>query len=24
LLFPPINPTSNALVHWETQILPIW
>jgi len=24
LLFPPINPTSNALVRWETQILPIW
>jgi hypothetical protein len=23
LLFPPINPTSNALVQWETQILPI-
>jgi len=22
-LFPPINPTSNALVRWETQILPI-
>ena len=24
LLFPPINPTFNALVRWETQILPLW
>jgi len=22
LLFPPINPTFNAFVHWEIQILP--